>query len=63
MTQLRATCCGAARVALPLVLLALLLASVLPADVLAQTPPPAADAAPPPPAGGARAKLRLPDLS
>jgi K(+)-stimulated pyrophosphate-energized sodium pump len=63
MNQLRASSRGAVRVALPLVLLALLLASALPADVLAQTPAPAAAAAPAPSHGGGEANIRIPDLS
>ena len=63
MNQSRASTRRAARVALPLVLLALLLASVLPADVLAQTPAPAAAAAPAPTHGGGEANIRIPDLS
>ncbi len=63
MNQLRASTRRAARVALPLVLLALLVASVLPADVLAQTPAPAAAAAPAPSHGGGEANIRIPDLS
>jgi K(+)-stimulated pyrophosphate-energized sodium pump len=61
MNQSRASTRRAARVALPLVLLALLMASVLPADVLAQTPAPAAAAAPT--HGGGEANIRIPDLS
>jgi K(+)-stimulated pyrophosphate-energized sodium pump len=63
MNQLRASSRGAGRVALLLVLLALLLASALPADVLAQTPAPAAAAAPAPSHGGGEANIRIPDLS
>jgi K(+)-stimulated pyrophosphate-energized sodium pump len=63
MNQLRASSRGAGQVALPLVLLALLLASALPADVLAQTPAPAAAAAPAPSHGGGEANIRIPDLS
>ena len=63
MNQSRASTRRAARVALPLVLLALLMASVLPADVLAQTPAPAAAAAPAPSHGGGEANIRIPDLS
>jgi K(+)-stimulated pyrophosphate-energized sodium pump len=63
MNQSRASTRRAARVALPLVLLALLMASVLPADVLAQTPAPAAAAAPAPTHGGGEANIRIPDLS
>ena len=63
MNQLRASSRGAGRVALPLVLVALLLASALPADVLAQTPAPAAAAAPAPSHGGGEANIRIPDLS
>jgi K(+)-stimulated pyrophosphate-energized sodium pump len=63
MNQLRASSRGAVRVALLLVLLALLLASALPADVLAQTPAPAAAAAPAPSHGGGEANIRIPDLS
>ena len=63
MNQLRASTRRAARVALPLVLLALLMVSVLPADVLAQTPAPAAAAAPAPSHGGGEANIRIPDLS
>jgi K(+)-stimulated pyrophosphate-energized sodium pump len=61
MNQLRASNCRAARVAVPLVLLALLMASILPADVLAQAPAPAA--APAPSHGGGEANIRIPDLS
>jgi K(+)-stimulated pyrophosphate-energized sodium pump len=61
MNQLRASTCRAARVAVPLVLLALLMASILPADVLAQAPAPAA--APAPSHGGGEANIRIPDLS
>jgi len=61
MNQSRASTRRAARVALPLVLLALLMASVLPADVLAQTPAPAAAGAPT--HGGGEANIRIPDLS
>jgi K(+)-stimulated pyrophosphate-energized sodium pump len=57
----RASMCRAARVAVPLVLLALLLASFLPAAALAQTPAPAA--APAPSHGGGEANIRIPDLS
>ena len=63
MKQLRASSRGAARGLLPLVLLALLLASMLPADALAQTPAPAAAAAPAPSHGGGEANIRIPDLS
>jgi K(+)-stimulated pyrophosphate-energized sodium pump len=61
MNQFRASNCRAARVAVPLVLLALLMASILPADVLAQAPAPAA--APAPSHGGGEANIRIPDLS
>jgi K(+)-stimulated pyrophosphate-energized sodium pump len=61
MNQLLASTCRAARVAVPLVLLALLMASILPADVLAQAPAPAA--APAPSHGGGEANIRIPDLS
>ena len=61
MNQSRASTRRAARVALPLVLLALLMASVLPADVLAQTPAPASAGAPT--HGGGEANIRIPDLS
>jgi K(+)-stimulated pyrophosphate-energized sodium pump len=61
MNQLRASTRRAARAAVPLVLLALLMASIPPADVLAQTPAPAA--APAPSHGGGEANIRIPDLS
>jgi K(+)-stimulated pyrophosphate-energized sodium pump len=61
MNQLRASTCRAARAIVPLVLLALLMASILPADVLAQAPAPAA--APAPSHGGGEANIRIPDLS
>jgi K(+)-stimulated pyrophosphate-energized sodium pump len=61
MNQLRASTRRAARVAVPLVLLALLMVSILPADALAQVPAPAA--APAPSHGGGEANIRIPDLS
>jgi K(+)-stimulated pyrophosphate-energized sodium pump len=65
MNQLRASTRRAARVAVPLVLLALLVASIWPADVLAQASAPAvAPAAAPAPAhGGGEANIKIPDLS
>jgi len=63
MDQLRASFRAAARVAVPLVLLALLIASVLPAGAVAQTAPPVAAAAPAPSHGGGEANIRIPDLS